>query len=198
VRFLLRAVARVVAMLWALALALLGLGIALNCLDGVIRLGSVRPDRLLHLTSFRHHVGHFLTQVAAPGATAGLALLCGLGAILLGALLLAGLLAAPRERRAILDAGAEGRLAARTRALRDIARVLAEPADGITSVRRAKVKLSRRGTRGRLTLRAKRECDVPAAEVKDALEQRLRPLTEPFRLRTRLRVTLGGRGDRVP
>ena len=65
-------------------LALFGLAVAMYCVDALVGLGSVRPDRLLHLPSVRDHVGHFLNQLAAPGSTAGLALLCGLGAMLPG------------------------------------------------------------------------------------------------------------------
>jgi hypothetical protein len=53
----------------------------LYCVDGLISLGSIRPDRLLHLRSVRHHVGRFLTQITAPGSTAGLALAAGVVAV---------------------------------------------------------------------------------------------------------------------
>ena len=71
----LRTLARLIGFLWMLLLALFGLGVALYCFDGLVSLGSARPDRLLHLPSVRRHVGRFLNQVAAPGSTAGLALL---------------------------------------------------------------------------------------------------------------------------
>jgi len=61
----LRALTRLVGTLWMLALALLGLGLALYCFDGFISLGSARRDRLLGLPSVRRHVGHFLGQLAA-------------------------------------------------------------------------------------------------------------------------------------
>ncbi|MDQ6745697.1 MAG: hypothetical protein M3Z27_06765 [Actinomycetota bacterium] len=192
---LLRATTRLVGMIWTLALALTGLGVALYCVDDAIRLGSIRPDRLLHLVSVRRHVGHFLTQVTAPGPTAGLALLCGLGAILLGALLLAGILSV-RERRAVLDDDrTAGRLTARPKAIRDIARALAETFPGAPRITAAKLTLSRRGRRGRLKLTAIRTSDTEPRQIREALQARLRPLSEPFSLRTRIRIRLRGPGD---
>ncbi|MGZ6669485.1 MAG: hypothetical protein ACXVH3_32910, partial [Solirubrobacteraceae bacterium] len=95
---LLRALARLIGAVWMLVLALLGLGIALYCFDALISLGSARPDRLLNLARVRRHLGRFLDQIAAPGPTAGVALLCGLGAMLLGVLLLLGTLRSRKQR----------------------------------------------------------------------------------------------------
>ena len=95
---LLRAIARLVGSLLMVVLALLGLGVATYCFDGFIGLGSARPDRLLGLPAAQRDVGHFLSQLAAPGNTAGLALVCGIGTILLGLLLLRALLRSSKER----------------------------------------------------------------------------------------------------
>ena len=82
----------------------------------------------LGLPGVRDHVGRFLDQVAAPGSTAGLALLCGLGAMLLGVLLLIGVLGRRKQRLVILDQDDQtGTIAARRRPLGDMARALAEP-----------------------------------------------------------------------
>ncbi len=195
---LLRTVARVIGMLWTLALALLGLCVAMYCFDGFLSLGSARPDRLLHLPTVRRHVGHFLDQLAAPGSTAGLALVCGLGAMLTGLLLLAGTLRSRRERLVMLDRDAkQGTLAAKPRALTEISRALAEQADGATSVKRPKLNLSRRGTRGRLRVTASRARTSDRREVERAVTDRLAPISEPFGLRPRVRARLGGQGDRV-
>jgi len=49
----LRPLVRLVGVLWLLALALVGLGVALYCFDGLVSLGSARPDRLVDLMSVR-------------------------------------------------------------------------------------------------------------------------------------------------
>lgn len=195
---LLRFMTRIVGMIWMLALALLGLGIAMYCFDGFISLGSARPDRLLALSSVRRHVGHFLAQLAAPGPTAGLALLCGLGAMLLGLLLLLGTLRSRRERLVVLDRDAsEGTLAARPRTLGEMSRALAEHAPGATSIKRPKLSLSRRGTRGRLEVTASRARTSDRSDVERAVKAQLEPISGPFGLRSRVRVRLGKEGQRV-
>jgi hypothetical protein len=181
-----------------LVLALFGLAVAMYCVDALVGLGSIRPDLLLHLPSVRDHVGHFLDQLAAPGSTAGLALLCGLGAMLIGILLLIGAVGRRRERLVILDQDHEsGVVAARRRPLGEMARALAEPARGAASVKRPKFSLARRGTRGKLKLNATRTRTTDPRELQTALEQAVEPITEPFGLTPRVRVRLGESGNRV-
>jgi hypothetical protein len=195
---LLRPLVRLIGFLWMLALALFGLGVALYCVDALVSLGSVRPDRLLHLPSVRDHVGHFLDQLAAPGSTAGLALLCGLGAMLLGLLLLVGVLGRRQQRLVILESDDQtGAIAARRRPLRDMARALAEPTNGATSVKRPKLALSRRGTGGTLKVIATRTRTADPRELQTALQTAVEPITEPFGLKSRVRVRLGESGSRV-
>ncbi len=166
---LLRLPARVVGLLLMLALALVCLGVALYCVNALISLGSVRPDRLLHLSSVRHHVGHFLTQIAAPGSTADLALAGGVVAVLIGLVLLAGILRSSKERLVVLDRGSDGTLAVRPRTLRAMAQALADQTSGATAVKRPRLKLSRRGTRGRLTVNASRSRTGDPDELKAAV-----------------------------
>ncbi len=193
-----KALTRLIGMLWMLALALLGLGIALYCFDGFISLGSARPDRLLGLPSVRRHVGRFLDQIAARGPTAGLALLCALGAMLVGFLLLLGALRTSRQRLAVLEHDGEtGTLAARPAALKAMVRALAEQAPGATSVRRPKLALSRHGSRGRLKVAASHARTSDRRDVERAVKDQLEPITGPFSLKPRVRVRLGERGDRV-
>ncbi len=195
---LLRALVRVVGALWMLALALFGLGVAMYCFDAVINLGSARPDRVLDLPAVRRHVGRFLDQVTAPGSTAGLALLCGLGAMLLGILLLMGVLGRRRERLVALEQdGQTGVIAARPNPLRDMTRALAEPSRGAASVKRPKLSLSRRGTRGKLTIDVTRARSTDPGELKRAVEEAVEPITEPFGLAPRVRVRLGEPGARA-
>jgi hypothetical protein len=194
---LLRILTRLVGMLWMLALALLGLGVAVYCLDGFISLGSARPDRVLGLTGVRRHVGRFLDQIGLPGPTAALGLLCGLGAILIGLVLLAGTLRSRKERLIVLERDASGTLAAKPRTLGAMARAMAEQAPGATNIRRPRLKLSRRGDRGRLKITASRARTSDPREVQSAISTRLEPISEPFALKPRVRVRLGERRERV-
>jgi hypothetical protein len=195
---MLRALVRLLGAAWMVVLALAGLALAFYCLDGLISLGSARPDRLLSLTSARRSVGHFLTQVSSPGVTAALALLCGLGAMALGGLIILGLLAPRRQRLAILERDPSGAtVAARPGVLRDMARALAEQTEGATSVKRPRLRLSRRGQGGQLRISAARARSENHADVIRALEDRLTPISEPFELRPRVSVQVGRPGDRV-
>lgn len=194
----LRPLARLVGAIWMIVLALFGLAVAMYCFDAVINLGSARPDRLLDLPSVRRHVGRFLDQIAAPGTTAGLALLCGLGAMLIGLLLLVGVVGPRKQRLAILEQdGPAGAIAARPKPLRDMARALAERARGATSVKRPRLSLSRRGTRGKLKVSATRTRTTDPEELEAALQRAVEPITEPFNLKPRVRVRLGQSGNRT-
>jgi hypothetical protein len=194
----LRPLVRLIGFLWMLALALFGLGVALYCVDALVGLGSIRPDRLLDLPGVRQHVGRFLDQLAAPGSTAGLALLCGLGAMLLGLLLLIGVVGRRRQHLVILEQdGQTGTIAARRRPLGEMARALAEPVHGVTSVKRPKFALARRGTRGTLKVDATRTRVADPRELQSAVQKAVEPVTEPFGLRPRVRVRLGESGNRA-
>jgi hypothetical protein len=195
---LLRPLARVIGVIWMLVLALFGLAVAMYCFDGLISLGSARPDRLLDLPSVGRHVGRFLNQLAAPGSTAGLALLCGLGAMLVGIVLLIGVVGRRSQRLVILEHDPQtGVIAARSRPLRDMARALAEPVRGATSVKRPKMSLSRGGARGKLVFDATRTRTTDPRELQVAVEQAVEPITQPFGLDSRVRVHLGESGNRV-
>jgi hypothetical protein len=195
---LLRALARMVGVVWMLVLALFGLAVAMYCVDALVGLGSIRPDRLLHLPSARDHVGRFLDQLAAPGSIAGLALLCGLGAMLLGILLLVGLFGRRRQRLVILDhEPGTGAIAARRRPLGEMARALGEPAEGATRVQRPKLALSRRGRGGTLKVDATRARSTNPQELTAAIQHAVEPITEPFGLRAHVRLHVGETKDRA-
>ena len=98
----------------------------------------------------------------------------------------------------MLDTDADGAtLAARRRALQAMARVLAEQAPGITNVKRPKLTLSRRGTRGRLKVTASRNRTSERDEVQRAVRSQLEPISGPFNLTPRVRVHVGQPGERV-
>lgn len=195
---LLRVLARVAGIALMLVLALAGLGVALFCLDGFIRLGSARPDRLLHLPVVRDHVGNFLHQVSAPGPAAGLALLCGVGALVLGVLLLVGVLAPRRQRLVFLERDdGEGALAARPGPLREMAGALAQSTPGATAVTRPRLRRAGRLRPGQLTVSASRSRTHDAAQVARNIDERLQPLTAPFGVRSHVHVRSAERGSRV-
>lgn len=193
----LRPVVRLVSVLWLLALALVGLAVALYCFDSLISLGAARPDRLLHLVRVEHRVGDFLRQLGVSGPAAGLSLLCGIGAVAFGILLLLGSLVPARERTALMEPGGHGTLAVRRSVLRRMVRALAEPVRGVASVGRPRLRLRRRGRGGTLLLPVTRTRSADSAELARVVGEAIEPVTAPFELRGRIRVTLGERGRRV-
>ncbi len=185
-----RVLARLLGAVWVLALAVVALGISVYCLDAndLIGLGSLRPDRLAHLASVRDHVGRFLRQLAAPGPAASLSLLCGLGAVLVGLLLLVAILRRSKERVAVMEGDrGEGTLAARPSTLRAMLRALAERPHEVIEIARPRLSLARKGAGGRLSIEAVKSPTSAPAEVEAALARALEPLTGPFSLRLRVR-----------
>ena len=188
---LVKAVSRLVEVLLMAAIALFGIGVGLYCLSGLISLGSARPDRLLHLPRVRYHVGHFLAQLAAPGPVAVLALLCGIGAVLIGLLLLIGLLGTRRERLLTVERDAErGDLLARPRTVAGMIRDVTLRTPGVTSVRRTRLRLSRDGSRARVKVLAARGPDSDGETIDTAMHDRVDPITDGLHLRANLRVRL--------
>jgi nucleoid-associated protein YgaU len=185
-----RAVAALVSFLLLVVLAAAGILAAVFCIGtGRTGLSLAGLADLLHLPALRDAVGGWLADLEAPGAVAGVAALCGLGAILLGLLLLAGLLVRRRERLVTLSSDDHGTLAARRRPLSQAATALVEQARGVTE---AKVRVKpRRTTGGRLEVRAGRPRPAEAAAVQAAVQDQLRTLTEPFKLSTRVTVQRG-------
>jgi hypothetical protein len=195
---LLKALARLVEMLLMAAIALLGIGVGLYCLSRLISLGSARPDRLLHLPRVRHAVGHFLAQMNAPGPVAVLGLICGIGAVVIGLLLLIGLLGTRRERLLTVEQDhAHGDLLARRRTVAQMVRDVTLRTPGVTSVKRSRVRVSRNGRRGRLRLLAGRGPDSDAGTVDAAIHERVDPITSGLGLKGTVRAKLvRPRGER--
>jgi hypothetical protein len=189
-----RTLARLVGFLMCVVLALAGLLLAVFS----IGTGTHGPSHgglasLLSLHSVRDTVGDWLARVEAPGSVAVIAGVCGLGAIALGLVLIAGVLVPRRERLVQLAEDERGKLAARRRPLAQLATALVEPVRGVTEAR-VKVRPSRR-TGGRVSVRASRTANTDADEVRRAVAEQLDPLTAPFKLKARIDVPR--RGARV-
>jgi hypothetical protein len=192
----LRLLTRVLAFLVLLALALAGLAAAAFSVQGDKE--TLSYDNLASLSGLpqaRDVIAGWFAQIGADGPLAIIALLCGLGAVLLGLLLLLGVLVPRRERLVLLEQREAGALHTRRRPLAGAARALAEQARGVTE---AKVRARpRRRSGGTLRIRADRTRQTDAAQARRAVEEQLKPLTEPFGLRARVVSRVGGRGSRV-
>jgi hypothetical protein len=186
-----RALVRLVSFLLLVILAVAGIVVAVFC----IGTGTSGPSlgklaSILHLASIRDTVGHWLGQLESSGSVAVIAGVCGLGAILLGLLLLTGLLVPRRERLVTLASDGEGTLAARRRPLGQAAQTLVEQVRGVTQAR-ARVRPRRRAG-GRLRVRASRTRTADPTQVSAAVNEQLRELTDPFTLTARVEVAREG------
>ncbi len=187
-----RALVRLVSFLLLVILAVAGIVLAVFC----IAAGTTGPSlgklaSILHLASVRNTTGHWLGQLEASGSeVAVIAGLCGLGAILLGLLLLTGLLVPRRERLVTLASDRDGTLAARRRPLGQAAQTLVEQVRGVTQAR-ARVRPRRRAG-GRLRVSASRTRTADPAQVRGAVDEQLRELTDPFTLKARVEVARKG------
>jgi len=194
---LLRAIARLVTFVLLVVLALCGLAIAVFAIGGS-RTGDFNLPglaRLVHLGDLRNQVGELLHDLEGPGPVAGITALCGLAAVALGLLLLAGALWPRRERLVILQRSEEGTLAARRRVLGRAASTLAEQTRGVTAIK-IKVRPGRRRG-GRLAVRADHSRTQEPQDVRQRTQLALAPLTEAFGLRARITPRLGRHGRRV-
>jgi hypothetical protein len=184
-----RALVRLVSFVLLIVLALAGLALAVFS----ISTGTTGPSLggladVLSLASLRDTVGSWFAQLEASGSVAATAALCGLGAMLLGLVLLLGVLVPRRERLVTLDSGDQGVLAARRRPLARAATALVEQVRGVSDVH-VRVRPRRRAG-GRVVVRTS-----DPDQVKAAVSEQLRALTDPFELKSRIAVPR--RGTRV-
>lgn len=189
-----RVLVRLLGFVALIVLAVAGIAVAVFC----IGTGAHGPSlgglaSLLSLSSVRETVGRDLFRLAEPGSVAVIAGLCGLGAILLGLLLLAGIFVPRRERLVQLVSDERGTIAARRRPLAQVATAIVEQVRGVTDARVRVRPLRRAG--GRLSVRASRTRPADPRELQNAVRQQLASLTEPFKLRARVEVPR--RGPRV-
>ncbi len=183
------ALVRLVSFLLLLALAVLGLAVAVAAVNP----GGV--TELVGLPQLRDAVGGWFSDLAASGPIALASALGGAGAVLLGLVLLAGLLVPRRERLVRLASGDSGTISARRGPLAQIAGHLAEQVRGVTSSR-TKVKSRRRGG-GRLKVRVDRPRTAPPRAIKQAVAEQLENLAGPFKLKASVQTRLGEKGKRV-
>ena len=114
---LLRTLARIVTVALLSALSLCGLAIAIFSIGGTASGDFSLPGlaRLVHLPQLRADIGELYARLEASGSVAGISALCGLGAVVIGVLLLLGVFLGRHERLAILESSGEGTIAARPR-----------------------------------------------------------------------------------
>ncbi len=195
---LLRGIARLVAFLLVVILAIVGLAVAIASLGagGPAGFGIPGLANLVQLPQLEDLVGRLFEQVSSVSPLQWVPALAGLGAILIGLLLLVGALWPRRERLVALEGGEGGRLAARRRALADVARALAEQSREVTGAK-VRVRPRRRGRGGRLDVQALHSRSAEPGEVGREATSSLEPLTEAFSLKARVRPRLGEQGARV-
>lgn len=191
-----RALARLLAFLLLVALAVVGLAAAVFCIGkgtGTLSLHNLAD--IVALPQARDQVGSFLDTLEAPGSTAVLSALGGLAAMGIGLVLLVGILVPRRERLVSLTRTKDGTIAARRRPLGQIAVALVEQGRGVTDAK-AKVRPRRRAG-GRVRLRIDRTRTADERDVKTRARESLEPLTDPFKLRARIHSRLGTGRARV-
>lgn len=192
-----RALARLVALILATALALAGLAVALFSIQGgdsALSLPNLAD--LLALDDLHAEVGSLLDGLEADGPVAVQAALLGAGAVALGLLLAFGALARRRERLVVMRSGADGRIAARSRAVGQAAAALAERSRDVARVK-PRTRARRRGNGGRLRLTVYHPQTSDEHGVASAARDRVQKLAEAFSLRLDVRTRVPRRGGRV-
>lgn len=183
---LLQALARLVTFLLLVLLALAGLAFAIFAIgagESDVSLPSLAD--LIALDDLRERVGDLYAIVEDGGELEVVPALAGLGAIVLGILLIVGAFGSRRERLVTLPHEGEGVLGARRRALGQMAVALADQPRDVTP-RKVKVRPSRSGPGGRVDVAV----DHPKTSegVADRTVSALEPVVGPFQLRTRVRT----------
>jgi hypothetical protein len=192
-----RGLVRLLALILTTALAAAGLAAAVFSIQGgsaTLSLSSLAG--MLSLGDLRTDVGDFLAQLHAGGPIAKVAALAGVGAVLLGLLLLFGVLARRRERLVVLRSDDGGRIAARPRAVGQAAVALGEQSRDVLQAT-AKTTPRRHGTGGRLCLTLYEVQPADGDGATAAGSDRVRSLADPFALRVRVRSRAPRRGVRA-
>lgn len=168
--------------------ALVGLAAVVFEIDGGRgTLSLAHLATLIHLPDARHYVGSYLHNLDAHKAATGIAIAAGIGAVIIGLLLLAGTFIPRRQRIVALATDQAGRIAARRRALAQAAATLAERPDEVANAR-ARVRPHRRRPGATVRVRATRTHPAPRKPVEADISQQLTPLTDPYDLKTKVRA----------
>lgn len=183
---LLRALARLLTFLILVVLAAAGLAAAVFSIGGSGDLSLPGLAEILRLPEVETQATSLLDTVEGSGGVEVASGLAGLAAMLLGLLLLVGALAPARERLLLLSENKEGKLQARRRAFGQVASTLVEQNRGVSSAK-SKVRPSRRGQGGKMSVRAKHPSSADPAEIRSAADAALAPLVEAFGLKARVR-----------
>jgi hypothetical protein len=194
---LLRALARLVALVLFVVLALAGLTAAVFTIQGGDRPLSL-PGLAQHirLSEVRENVGDYLDRLEEDGSLARKSALAGAGAVAAGVLLLLGILSPRRKRVVVFDDGGNGRLAARRRKLAEAAEALAGQVRGVTDAK-ADVRPSSRLRRGRLRVKVAHGRNQRQGEIRERVLSAVSPLVEASGLKPRVEAKVGERGARV-
>ncbi len=194
---LLRTFARIVTVALLLALSLCGLAIAIFSIGGTASGDFSLPGlaRLVHLPQLRSDIGDLYARLEASGSVAGISALCGLGAVVIGVLLLLGVFLSRRERLAVLESSGDGTIAARPRVLGRVVAALAEQARGVTATK-VKVAVGRHGM-ARVGIRASHAKADTSQEIRTRTTEAVAPLSDAFGIRASVRPKLADREPRV-
>lgn len=193
-----RVLARLLALILTMALAIAGLAVAVFSVQGdssTLSLPSLAHR--VRLDALRADVGAWLAHLQADGPIAKIAALAGAATVILGLVLLFGVLGRRRERLVVIRSDDDGRIAARPRVLGQAAVMLAQRHRHVVHVK-ARTRARRRGVGGRLRLTVHHARPTDEVDVVGATRDRVRPLAESFTLRLRIGAHAAGRrGARV-
>lgn len=194
---LLRALARFVALVLFVVLALAGLTAAVFTIQGGDRPLSL-PGLAQHirLPEVQENVGDYLDRLEEDGPLAKKSALAGAGAVVAGVLLLVGILAPRREGDVVFDDGGDGRVAARRRKLAEAAEALAGQVRGVTAAT-ADVRPSSRLRKGRLRVKVAHARNQRQGEIEERVLSAVSPLVDASGLKPRVEAKVGERGARV-
>jgi len=167
-------------------LALVGLAAAvfeINGGRGTVSLSHLAT--LIQLPELRHTVGEYLHHLGVSGPVASVSVAAGVGAVVVGVLLLAGVFVPRRERLIALGETERGPMLARRRALARVAAALAEQPRGVTQAR-GRARPRRGGRGGTVRVRATREAARERSQTEGEIQARLASLSGPFELVVRV------------